>query len=403
MNPRVAVLTDEYTTKRSELDALDALAASEGRDLTPEERTDYDANVTRMEAIEADIDTLAKRQARFDAAAVATTRAVPLGSPARTAPRIAVPSHTEQISLLRRMVHGDEVAKSEWDNITRSLQHGTSADGTAPVTIEGDLIKFVDASRNAVNASRRLPMPDNHASTFKRPRWTTSTLVGVQAAQGDVLASRAPVNTGDLITKATFGGTFALSEQERDWTEPAMVALGVQDLAEQYGIATDDAHCTAIETASTASAATTLSLTAASDAVIAAVAAASGIAYGTSKKMPDVLFAAPDRFFYLAALTDGDGRPVFPVSGGTIVNSAGSNGPGVTSWGSMNVLGLRVVVDPNFTANFLSVAVSNLVEAYEEEKGLLTVEAPSTLETLFAYRGYFASNVYSQGFGALEA
>ena len=73
-------------------------------------------------------------------------------------------------------------ASEEWETLQRySLAHGVSGDGIAPVTIEGDLVKFIDANRYAVNASRRLPMPDNHAPTFKRPRASQFTANAVQA------------------------------------------------------------------------------------------------------------------------------------------------------------------------------------------------------------------------------
>ena len=413
MNPRISVLQDEYETLKRSLDAFDATAASEHRDLNEDETVEYDGALKRMDVIETSLAKLDKQDARFAAVAETTQRVSPRA--ARTNPRtIVLPTMGEQLLIRGRHALGKDsnVDGTDYETLVRSFEdetlqrvvaHGVQSDGLSPTTIEGDLVKFVDASRNAVASSRRLPMPDNKSNTFKRPRLSTVTSAALQSAEGDVLSSTRAALTGDTVTKHTYGGVVSFSEQEIDWTDPAMLAVTLQDLAEQYGIVTDDVLCTAIETASTASDATTLALDAASDAVIAAVAAASAIAYGTSKKMPDVLYAAPDRFFYLASLVDGDGRPVFPVAGGTIVNSAGSNAPGVTSWGSMNVLGLRVVVDPNFTSNFLAVAVSQLVESYEQNKGLLSIAAPSTLEVQYAYRGYFATNVYSQGFGALEA
>lgn len=400
-NPRVAVLTDEFTKIRTAVDALDQLAADEKRDLTDEERPEYDANLTRMETIAADIEKIEKRSKSLDAVAEATTRSTP--APARTSPRspVEVPSLGEQIKV--RALHS--LGKSsdslpDYETLTRVLDHGVFADGIQPVTIEGNLVSFVDANRYAVNAARRLPMPDNKSQTFKRPKKTTTTTVAVQAAQGDVLSSRAAEVQGTTVTKATFGGTVALSEQELDWTDPAMLAVTVEDLAEQYAVTTDNALCDAIETASTASVQTVVSLTAASDVQIKAIAAATAVAYGTSGKLPDTYFVSVDRWAYLLGLCDGDGRPLFPVA--NVINSAGTNPAGVTGFTGFNILGLNVVVDPNFTSGFQAVAVSQLVEVYEQNKGLLQIAAPSTLETVIAYRGYFATNVYTQGFGALE-
>lgn len=399
-NPRISVLSDEFTAKRAQLDALDKIAADEARDLSEQERADYDANVTRMEAIGLEIEDVKKRDERFDAVAKVTASIQPAYTRDRSPVAIVdVPSMGQQIKT--RALHSLGKADEDYELLQRTLAHGTSADGTSPVTIEGDLIKYVDANRYAVNASRRLPMPDNKAASFKRPRWNVSTSVASQASQGAVLSSTAPTTATDTVSKATYGGTISLSEQEVDWTEPQMLALAVQDLAQQYAIVTDDVLCTAIETASTASVQTVCSLTAASDVFIKAIAAAAGIAYGTSKQLPDTLFVAVDRWTYMLGLTDGNGRPLFPVSGQS-VNSPGANANGVTGFTGFSILGLNVVVDPNFTTNLITVAVSSLVEFYEQDKGLLQIAAPSTLETTIAYRGYVATNVYANGFGAIE-
>lgn len=161
-----------------------------------------------------------------------------------------------------------------------------------------------------------------------------------------------------------------------DWTDPAMLGLSIQDLAESYAIDTDDAHCAAIEAAFTASTQTVVSLTASSDAFLTAVAASASATYGTAKQLPDTFFCAIDRWAYLMSLQDGEGRPLFPVS--AAINAAGTGG-GVNSFTGFSILGLRVVVDPNLTAGVWGTAVSNLVEFYEQNKGLLTIAAPSTL------------------------
>lgn len=401
-NPRIQVLSDEFTLKRSALTALDTLAANEKRDLNESEQAEYDATVTRMETIEGALAKLNKDADRFDAVAETVTRSIP--SAARTTPRVETIPFGEQMLIRAKHSLGGrhaEAVADEFETLQRVLAHGTSADQGAVVpTVEGDLIAFVDASRNAVNSARRFPMPDNHASTFLRPRIATFTSVAAQGAQGSVLSSTAPVVAKDTITKVTYGGTISLSEQEIDWTSPEMLGVTVQDLARQYGIVTDDVLCTAIETASTASVQTVVSLTATLAQFTTAVAAAASTAYGTAKKLPDTLYVAPDRFFYLAGLADTTGRAAFPVYNPT--NAVGANPSGIGGWSGMTVLGLKVVVDPNFTANLWTVAVSDYVEWYEQVKGLLQIAAPSTLETTIAYRGYAAANVYTQGFGAME-
>lgn len=440
-NPRLAALAKEFSDNRAGVDYLDELAGTEGRDLTADERIAYDGAFTRMEQIEAEITKANERQARFDAVApvVATIQDThtrvehveprspftydPSKAGRPYVPRLSVEELGEQmhargslaLDLMNpdrsgRREHADDVntlrrmgvlARDEDLTLTRVLAHGVAADGTAPITIEGDLIKFIDDNRYAVNAARQLPMPDNHAPTFKRPRATQFTTVGQQVTEGDVLSSQRFQNTGDTVTKGTYGGALSLSEQEQDWTDPALLGLAIQDLAQQYAIQTDTVLCSAISTAAIDGNETVLSLTASSSDFITAIAAAAAQVYSTAKRMADVIFVDVNRWAYIAGLVDGDGRPVFPIAGP--FNTAGMNAQGVASFSGLNVLGLNVVVDPNFSSNFWAVGVSQLCEFYEQNKGLLSINVPSTLEVTYAYRGYAAANVYSQALSLLEA
>jgi HK97 family phage major capsid protein len=417
-NPRIAVLQDEFTLKRTALDALDALAATEARDLTADEQIEYDANVTRMEAIDKTVIGLNAQAAKFDGAAAGNVAAglVPGGQrqAARANSRIVLAPFGEQLLIRGQHALGGrhaEAVTADYETLVRSfddetlqrvVSHGVSSDGTAPVTVEGNLVYFVDANRYAVNAANRKPMPDNHAPTFLRPRVTQSTTVAKQVTQGDILSSQRFQLTGDTITKATYGGVLSLSEQEVDWTDPAMLGLAIQDLARQYAIQTSTAFTAALVAAVTEGTETALSLTATLALFVAGIAASAAAAYATAFELPDTLFVAPDRFFYIAGLTDTTGRPAFPVTPSQSFNSPGSNPQGVTKWGSMNVLGLNVVTDPTFAANTMITAVSEFCEVYEQDKGLLTIAAPSTLEVQYAYRGYFVPNVYSQALNGIE-
>lgn len=382
---RQSVLRSEHAQLNDSCQRIDALAASEGnRALTATEQSQYDTNLSRMGEINDE-----------------------LGGHRPFLPAVVVGDDPEAGTNLGRhlLVRGQAalgalgVAKyaGAVDTLQRALQHGVSGDGISPVTIEGDLVKFVDANRYAVNASRRIPMPDNRSQTFERPRLTQSTQVDTQAAQGDVLASRRITTTGDTITKVTKGGTLALSEQEIDWTEPAMLGLAIQDLAEQYAIESDSDLTAAIEAKVTTNN-TVVALDASAADFVLALAEAQAAEYATSKKLPDVLYAGTNRWAYLLGLTDNDGRPLY-ANIGAQVNAGGSVSG--TSFGG-NVGGLVLCVDPNFDPDFLAVAASQLVEFYEQDKGLLNVDAPSTLEVIYAYRGYVAANPYAQGLQGLN-
>jgi len=71
------------------------------------------------------------------------------------------------------------------------------------------------------------------------------------------------------------------------------------------------------------------------------------------------------------------------------VNAAGA-ATGMT-YASLNPFGLRLVADNNFAANTMVVARGQAIEFYEQVRGIMSVESPSTLGRVFSYYGYVAT------------
>jgi hypothetical protein len=71
------------------------------------------------------------------------------------------------------------------------------------------------------------------------------------------------------------------------------------------------------------------------------------------------------------------------------VNAAGS--ANITQANTFNPFGLNLVADRNFAANTLVVARGSAIEFYEQVKGIMSVEVPSTLGRTFSYYGYVAT------------
>ena len=53
--------------------------------------------------------------------------------------------------------------------------------------------------------------------------------------------------------------------------------------------------------------------------------------------------------------------------------------------------GLRVVVDRNFASDTVIVGDPSGFEIFEQQKGALSIEAPSTLSRTLSWHGYFAT------------
>lgn len=286
--------------------------------------------------------------------------------------------------------------------IFRAQDLTTDLAGILPTPIIGDLIKFVDSSRNAINASRNMPMPAN-GKTFTRPRATQRTTAAVQSAEGAALSSQKMTLVGDTVTKGTYGGFVEVTEQDIDWTDPAFLQILFEDLADSYAIQTSAIHTAAILAAGVTN--KTIGFTAGTSAwtvFLAKLVLAVTAVYTNSKKLPDTLFAAPDVWGDIIGYTDTTNRPIFPGASSGTVNVPGESIT-ATAFGGANPLGLTLVVDPNFAAGACVVGASRYAEYYEQNKGLATIAAPSIMAVDVAYRGYFASNCYAQGFSSMQA
>jgi hypothetical protein len=71
------------------------------------------------------------------------------------------------------------------------------------------------------------------------------------------------------------------------------------------------------------------------------------------------------------------------------VNAMGNGA--VTSMNVFNPFGLNLVVDRAFGENTMTVARGAAIEFYEQVRGIMSVEVPSTLGRTFSYYGYVAT------------
>jgi hypothetical protein len=70
------------------------------------------------------------------------------------------------------------------------------------------------------------------------------------------------------------------------------------------------------------------------------------------------------------------------------MNAYGSMSPGSVE---SVAFGLRVVVDRNFAAKTMVVGDASGFEIFEQPKGAISIDNPSTLSRTIAFRGYFAT------------
>jgi hypothetical protein len=229
-------------------------------------------------------------------------------------------------------------------------------------------------------------MPQS-GKVFIRPKVTTHTSISAQAAENTSLDDGTYVVSDEQVTKGTFGGFVTLSEQSIDWSTPEVIGLVLDDMSRIYANATDNEAADNLRTGATITTnfANANIADPASWAAWVAEAAAT-ILSGSNGNLPTHMFVSPVIWQNLLALSDTADRPLFPQIGP--MNAFGNLAPGQANG---NAFGLQVVVDRNFTESTLIVGDPSGFEIFEQQKGAISIDVPSTLSRTLAFRGYFAT------------
>ena len=271
----------------------------------------------------------------------------------------------------------------------------TNTPGLLPVPVLGPVFQDLNFIRPVVNAIGARAMPSNGATkTFVRPTITTHTSVAAQSSELAAASATTMVIAANTVSKTTLAGQVTLSIQDIDFTDPAALQIILNDLVGEYLIASDNVAADAITAGATASGATwtvTGNQTDPSTLITALYGAAVNILTATNF-LPDHVFVSPNVWELLGRQLDGDKRPVFPYVGAAGLMGQNAMGTGaVTSANVFNPFGLSLVADNNFASNTLIVARGTAIEFYEQVRGLMSVELPSTLGRNFSYAGYVAT------------
>ena len=271
----------------------------------------------------------------------------------------------------------------------------TNTPGLLPVPVLGPVFQDLNFIRPVVAAVGARAMPSNGATkTFVRPTITTHTSVAAQSSELAAASATTMVIAANTISKTTLAGQVTLSIQDVDFTDPAALQIILNDLVGEYLIASDNVAADAITAGATASGATwtvTGNQTDPSTLITALYGAAVNILSATNF-LPDHVFVSPNVWELLGRQLDGDKRPVFPYVGAAGLMGQNAMGTGaVTSANVFNPFGLTLVADNNFASNTLVVARGTAIEFYEQVRGLMSVELPSTLGRNFSYAGYVAT------------
>lgn len=306
-----------------------------------------------------------------------------------------MPSLTEYLAAMHRGGHDFAQMNA---NIKAAAGDDTTTDtpGLLPTPVVAPIFDDINPIRPVVSALGPRAMP-GAGKVFIRPKITTHTSVANQATELTGLSSTTMVIDDLQVTKKTFGGTVLLSEQVIDFSDPSMLTAVLTDLAGQYALATEkEAIDTLVAGMSLGNLQVVSDFTDSAEVIADIYDAAYEIAE-TGNYFPNVMVVSPKRWATLGKLVDGQDRPVFPQT--APINGIGTLPGGVTA-GNGNPLGLNLIVSNQVTTqaygsqdavDYLWLMTSRALEVYEQQKGAISIEVPSTLGRQVSFRGYFAA------------
>jgi hypothetical protein len=294
-----------------------------------------------------------------------------------------LPSAGEWISA---QMQGGAIAAEFNARIKAAAPDVTTADldGIMPLPILAPIYSGIQGLRPVVDAIGARQMPQS-GKVFIVPKITTHTSIGGPQTQNTTITAGQFIVDDIQITKDIYGGYVEVSEASIDWSSPEVLTGLLEDMGKKYALATDNAAADAL-LAGTSQTTGNVAPTDPSDWVAKVYACANTI-LANGNYLPDHLFVSGDVFAQLGTLSDDQGRPLFPQVGP------------MNAFGSMNassreaiVFGLRLVVDTNFAAKttIVGAAATGAFRCYEQQKGAISLDNPSTLSRTIAFRGYFA-------------
>ena len=259
--------------------------------------------------------------------------------------------------------------------------------GVLPLPIVQPIYNNFRGLRPVIDAIGVRQLPQS-GKVFIRPVVTTNTSIAAATENTTIQAGTFVVDDVQ-ITKGIYGGYVELSEASMDWSSPEVLSALLDDMGRIYANTVDNVAADALEAGTT----NTNNFTAADIAkpevwVAWMYQAASDILTGSNGNLPTHLFLAPNRWASLGNLSDDSGRPLFPNIGP--MNAFGTLAPGDSAG---NAFGLQVVVDRNLPSGTMIIGDPTGFENWEQMKGAISIDNPSTLSRTIAFRGYFASKM----------
>jgi HK97 family phage major capsid protein len=376
----LADLTNEIAEKTAFQEGLVEEARAANRDLNPQEMELYQRTTARIGELEAMREPVAEAQKIARTSAARTAEIQQQYRPGRDAAGpIEYRSAGAYIADLYYGQLGDRDAAGRLEMFHRAAAHQTTADnpGLLPETIVQPIVNFIEVARPLCAT---LGPQDLGPGAWSYARVTQHTQVGKQAAEKTELPSRKMTITKTPLGADTFGGYVNVSKQDINRSSPAILDMIINDLAQQYGIETEDELGTVLTAAATAG---PVIPTAPSGADVAkAVWGAAGSVFAATKGQGTTVVAvSPDM---LGAI-----GPIFPGINPSNAYSGGFSAAAIGQGPQGSISGLTVIMSAGLDTGTILVYSTAAAKAFEYKYGNLQVVEPSVWGVQVGYAGDF--------------
>jgi HK97 family phage major capsid protein len=274
---------------------------------------------------------------------------------------------------------GDHQAQERLEIHNRVAAHQTTADnpGLLPESIVSPLVNYISIARPLVNT---IGTTDLGSGAWSYARVTQHTSVAKQAGEKTELASRKMLVTKTPLGADTFGGYVNVSKQDINRASPAILDMIINDLAEQYAIATELETGTTLTTAATAGPTIPTGVPTPAAVATAIWTAAGSVFAATKGQGTTVVAVAPDMLGLLG--------PIFPPVNPTNAYSSGFYPPSEQG-GQGSIAGLQVIMSAGLANGTILVFSTAAAKTFEYKYGNLQVVEPSVWGVQVGYAGDF--------------
>jgi HK97 family phage major capsid protein len=377
----LARLQAELEEKRTLMDGLVEGAESSGRDMTAEESELYTRARDRMRVVAGQMEPLQEGARIAIESRARTQELVGMYASARN-PQAASVEYRSPGAYVAEMYYaqlGDTDSRNRLDVFNRVAAHQTTADnpGLLPESIVSPLVNYIQVARPIVGT---LGPTDLGSGAWSYARVTQHTSVAKQAGEKTELASRKMLVTKTPLGADTFGGYVNVSKQDINRSSPSILDMVINDLAEQYAIATELEAGTVLTAAATAGPVLPTGANTPAQ-IAAAIWGAAGTVFAATKGQGRTVVAvSPDQ---LGAI-----GPIFPPINPTNAYSSGFSPP--SEQGEQgSIAGLSVIMSAGLAAGTILVYSTAAAKAFEYKYGNLQVVEPSVWGVQVGYAGDF--------------